>query len=344
MADLLRRYAFLVRSARSPIIVLIDNLDRCRAEYVVEMLEGIQTILRHPEARKPMSLQRQPCPLIAFVVAADRRWLCDSYLHAYKDFEHSAHEPGRPFGLTFVDKIFDITLHIPTVPAAAAQRTSAGWHSEPDQNPFLGLTSELHVRSTLRDEERALQPKSEDQSRIPPPAPQLRILAAEQLAEIELAGDLRHRRQCRDTALHLDELLAVLDPGTAVQRQLDVAYCVKRTTQLLAGHEIDHDAKAIYRLGLWTILDLRWPFLTEHLRRHPTDIQHLGNETTLERIDEDLKLVFTHPAARRVANGFPVRLTANDIVKFTTPLDPRGLSIVTPLSRETIVARTQHVL
>jgi hypothetical protein len=113
MADLLRRYAFLVRSARSPIIVLIDNLDRCRAEYVVEMLEGIQTILRHPQARKPMSLQRQPCPLIAFVVAADRGWLCDSYLHAYKDFEHSAHEPGRPFGLMFVDKIFDLTLHIP---------------------------------------------------------------------------------------------------------------------------------------------------------------------------------------------------------------------------------------
>jgi hypothetical protein len=218
MADLLRRYAFLVRSARSPIIVLIDNLDRCRAEYVVEMLEGIQTILRHPQARKPMSRQSQPCPLIAFVVAADRRWLCDSYLHAYKDFEHSAHEPGRPFGLMFVDKVFDITLRIPTVPAAAAQRTSEGRNSTPSKNPFRGLTSEPRVRAALREEERALQPEGEHQSRIPAPVPQLRIYAVEQLAEIELAGKPRQRRQCRDTARHLDELLAALDPGTAVQR------------------------------------------------------------------------------------------------------------------------------
>jgi hypothetical protein len=338
MADLLRRYAFLVRSARSPIIVLIDNLDRCRAEYVVEMLEGIQTILRHPHAHEPMSRQSQPCPLIAFVVAADRRWLCDSYLHAYKDFEHSAREPGRPFGLMFVDKVFDIMLRIPTVPAAAAQRTSEGHKSTPSETPFRGLTSESCVRAALREEERALQPEGQYQSRIPAPVPQLRIYAVEQLAEIEIAGEPRQRRQCRVTARHLDELLAALDPGTAVQRQLDVAYCVKRTTLLLAGHEVDDDHDAIYRLGLWTILQLKWPLLAEHLTRHPTDIQHLGHDTAPERIDEDLKLVFTHPVARRIANGFRVRLTANDIVKFTNPLEPRGLAFAEPLSPEAVAS------
>jgi hypothetical protein len=101
---------------------------------------------------------------------------------------------------------------------------------------------------------------------------------------------------------------------------------------------VDDDDDAIYRLGLWTILQLKWPFLAEHLSRHPTDIQHLGHETTPERVDEDLKLVFTHPAARRIANGFRVRLTANDIVKFTTPLEPRGLGVVAPLPPEAVAS------
>jgi hypothetical protein len=148
----------------------------------------------------------------------------------------------------------------------------------------------------------------------------LRIQAVERLADVELEVDSRQRRQCLDTARHLDELLAALDPGTGVQRQLDVAYCVKRTTQLLEGHEVDDDDDAIYRLGLWTILELRWPFLADHLSRHPTDSEYLANETTPERIDEELKLVFTHPVARRIARGFRVDLTANDIVKFTTSL------------------------
>jgi len=317
MADLLRRYAFLVRSAGGPVVVLIDNLDRCRAEYVVEMLEGIQTLLRHPQARKHWWQPPQSCPFVAFVVAADRRWLCDSYLHVYEDFEASAHEPGRPFGLVFVDKIFDIALRIPTVPAAAAQ-TPPKDGRKPNKSPFYCCNSELEVRKELRNRE--LLESVGGNGTIPRSVSDLRIQAVERLADIELKVDSLQRRQCFDTARHLDELLAALDPGTAVQRQLDVAYCVKRTTQLLAGHEVDDDDEAIYRLGLWTILELRWPFLADHLSRHPPDSEHLANETTPERIDEELKLVFTHPVARRITNGFRVELTANDIVRFTTPL------------------------
>ena len=82
---------------------MIDNLDRCRAAYVVELLEGIQTLLRQPHAHGDL-------PEVAFIVAAQRGWLCDSYISVYDDFESAVHEPGRPFGLTFVDKIFDFSV------------------------------------------------------------------------------------------------------------------------------------------------------------------------------------------------------------------------------------------
>ena len=155
MEDLLQRYSFLVRSAGTPIIVLIDNLDRCRADYVVQMLEGIQTLLRNPRATRRWSLRRRPaterCPFIAFVVAGDRGWLCDSYRHVYSEFEATTHEPGRPFGLVFLDKIFDVALRVPTVPAAAGAGVASGSDGDADVDPFTGCTDELQIRATLRD-------------------------------------------------------------------------------------------------------------------------------------------------------------------------------------------------
>jgi hypothetical protein len=320
MEDLLRRYAFLVRSAGGPIIVLIDNLDRCHAQYVVEMLEGIQTLLRNPRAPKRWTLRRTPsptgCPPIAFVVAADGGWLCDSYLHVYKEFEASVHEPGRPFGLLFVDKIFDVALRIPTVPAAAAQAAPAPGDRPSVEDPFGDCETEREVRRMLRRAEHARGRKE-----VPLPVPELRQYAVLRLARIELKGDSRTRRQCLDTARELDELLAVLDPGTTVQRRLDTAYCVMRTTQLLAGHAVDDDDDAICRLGLWTILEVSWPLLAEHLTRHPADVEHLGADRSPDGMDEKLAAVLAHPVARRLAGGVGgVRLRPADVERFTTAL------------------------
>ena len=89
MAELERRYAFLVRSAGTPVAIEIDNLDRCRAEYVVELLEGIQTLLRDPQASRDL-------PRVAFVVAADREWLCDSYVTRVRRLR--GHRPTSPDG------------------------------------------------------------------------------------------------------------------------------------------------------------------------------------------------------------------------------------------------------
>jgi hypothetical protein len=332
MEDLLRRYSFLVRSAGTSIIVLIDNLDRCRADYVVEMLEGIQTLLRNPRAATRWSLRRPPrperCPFIAFVVAADREWLCNSYLHVYQEFEATSREPGRPFGLVFLDKIFDVALRVPTVPAAIGTSPPGRVDGQVGPDPFRECTDELQVRATLRAAENARAPEGSGNGEVPPPVPLLRRQAVMQFAEIELKpAESGERPQCWDTARHLDQVLAELDPGPAVQRQLATAYCVKRSTQLLAGHAVDADKNAIYRLALWTILDLKWPLLADHLRRRPQDLEHLGNETGPAGIDAELERVFTDPVAHRLADGFGgVKLCGKDIIRFTMPLRPGARS------------------
>jgi hypothetical protein len=99
-----------------------------------------------------------------------------------EEFEASAREPGRPFGLVFIDKIFEFALRIPTVPASAS--TEGG----------VAI---------------AISTSTRGRSETPPPVLARRAYAVEKLAEIESRG--RRRGQRRDTTHHLEQLLAELD-------------------------------------------------------------------------------------------------------------------------------------
>ena len=69
METVQEHFADLVRWLHYPVIVLIDDLDRCRGDYVVELLEGIQTLFRD-----------QP---VAYVVAASNGMDTGGYTFAY---------------------------------------------------------------------------------------------------------------------------------------------------------------------------------------------------------------------------------------------------------------------
>jgi hypothetical protein len=84
-----------------PIVIYIDDLDRCTSDYVVELLEGIQTLLReHP---------------FVYIIASDRQWICSSFEKVYADFGGSIGEPGRPLGYLFLDKVFQLTASLPQI-------------------------------------------------------------------------------------------------------------------------------------------------------------------------------------------------------------------------------------
>ena len=99
MNKLQRRFCSLVRSIHKPVAVFVDDLDRCRAPYVVELLEGIQTVLREPP--------------VTFVVAADRHWLYASYEEVYPEHSRDGRDPGRPLGHLFLEKTFQLSTSVP---------------------------------------------------------------------------------------------------------------------------------------------------------------------------------------------------------------------------------------
>jgi hypothetical protein len=308
MAELLRRYRFLIRGAGTDVAILIDNLDRCRADYVVALLEGIQTLFRN----EPQDLED---PMVLYIVAADHGWLCDSYLTVYDEFKASMSEPGRPFGQKFLDKVFDFSLRIPTVPAAAslASELATKRGLGDDVKTITSALSEGEVRRRLRAIEDRDAPAG---TTIGPPDHQLRLRAVRKLAELEYV------QFCQDTETELRELTADAEPGPSIVRHLVAAYCVQRTAMLLGGHAFDADAGAIRRLGLWTILGLRWPLLADQLVLTPSWIERLAEGRAPDGASAEIGAVYALPEARRFGElASSAGLDGAAVTRFTTPIE-----------------------
>lgn len=293
MADLKLRYSFLIRSSDRPLLLVIDNLDRCCADYVVELLEGLQTLLTNPEADSDTRL-------VAVLIPAARGWLCESYVQVYKDFGDAMRQPGRPFGLAFVDRVFDLALRLPPVVPTDEHQVAP--------TEALKKIGEADGEGRIRDVVADLEQRFGTR-----PVARLRLAAVCKLGRLEVKSN---NRVCFDTARVLKELVRSMPVGATVVNQLRTAYCVQRTTQLLGGHPIDRGEKGIRRLGLWTILDLRWPLLTQHLARNPDHVDLLRTQASPPSITEDLAQVFSDPEAARLATIAP-GLTSDDVRRFT---------------------------
>jgi KAP family P-loop domain len=100
-----------VKEVDGPVCVFIDDLDRCRADFVVDLLEGIQTSFRHGN--------------VAYVVATDRGWIKASFEARYGGFSNVVGNAGQPLGYLFLEKIFQVST---PVPGMGDKTRSAYWN------------------------------------------------------------------------------------------------------------------------------------------------------------------------------------------------------------------------
>jgi hypothetical protein len=142
---------------RRPLLLLLDDLDRCTAERVVKLLETVHTLLREPSRVRVLARRRAPAPLIV-VVLADGRWVRKAFETSYGDFG-SLGSPVHDLGADFLQKVFDHVVLVPalsgdqvqsyldaatgTTPWAVAERASRGRTAVP---PQAQPVTELPVR------------------------------------------------------------------------------------------------------------------------------------------------------------------------------------------------------
>ncbi len=285
MKRLQRRFNWIVWATGRPIAVSIDDLDRCRAEHVVDLLEGIQTILRDAP--------------VTFVVAADRHWLYESYAQVYE--RHARDDPGRPLGHLFLEKTFQLSTSLPRL---STRERDAYWDAlifprEGEDEEVARLEHEI-----AKDFEGA-NSEPEVMERLDPRPGEGRL--EQRLRREAAVRRLGSPELIRHTEHTLSKFAGLLEPNPRSMKRLVNAYGVERAVQILEGHsrELSYPRE---RLALWAILKSRWPLLAEYLSEHVELIESLKADTVPPEVEEDtersyLARLFRDPEVRRVVCG-----------------------------------------
>ncbi|HEU4880915.1 MAG TPA: P-loop NTPase fold protein [Longimicrobium sp.] len=282
LSPIVRLFQRLTASIRQPVAVFIDDLDRCDGKYVVELLEGVQTLFRTAP--------------VTYVVAADRKWICASFQQGYRDFGDDIGEPGRPLGYLFLDKLFQVSASVPR-PAPEVQR--AYWSA------LLRAagTADAATLEARRQQAEAVAER-EVGNRKTTEALQAFVQAAADPVEQEgrravAAQRITTPEAQRETQKHLLEGFAdLLEPNPRSMKRLVNAYGLHQATHFLEHRHVAPDA-----LARWTLIELRWPLLADHLESHPETIAAVDGGAEPAGIPDALKPLLRDEALRDVVRG-----------------------------------------
>jgi Arc/MetJ-type ribon-helix-helix transcriptional regulator len=287
------RFRWLVHSTGHPIAVFIDDLDRCKPDYVVELLEGIQTLFGDDS--------------VTYVVAADRTWLCESFASMYGDFREIIGDCGRPLGFLFLEKTFQVSMEIP--PMSSDDRKSY-WQTlisttgKPSpggtRHTGAGLTEAFaHVRTHTQVDQQINRLVQEGNDRDDVLRAAVRKLNAPSLqAQLE---DL------------LREFAVFLENNPRSMKRLVNAYGIERDRLLREDRLPSTEERK--RLVLFTILRLRWPLFAEYLLKHPEDVQLFSQGDPISHSYGEL---FSNQEVRALfdASQVAVRLNADALRRY----------------------------
>ncbi len=297
MGPITRLFEQLIRGMGHPVAIFIDDLDRCDGDYVVDLLEGVQTLFRRADA--------------TYVVAADRNWIRASFEQRYEGFVDSIAEPGRPLGYLFLEKLFQLSASVPRISPTA--RESFWLHLLKSGRSTAPAEVEKVARETEREAERLLGEAvtPEEMKRVidhyqeePIKQQGLRAAAAKRMSSAAARKRTEH---------FLQPFAGLLEPNPRAMKRLVNAFGIHQAVNFLEAREVD-----VRALALWTIVELRWPLLADCLSEHPALVSKVGQKTPPKdaRIPEDLRDLFTAETVKNVVDGHGVdaaRLDRNAI-------------------------------
>jgi hypothetical protein len=265
MDEVARQFIWIRRRVKRPVLLVLDDLDRCNGAFAVELLDAVQTLLRNR-----LDLRHPPPPLVVLAVG-DHRWLEVAYEQSYSMFAKRVSEPGRPLGRLFLDKLFQLSVTLPKINAEQMGRYLSALLYGPDaRSPAAGmvaadsgLAKEELIRG-LQGEVRAVvhnAPEKVDEglARIAGKAYEL-LDGSDFDGIVDYA--LKSRRADENRALREQHLLEryadLLDPNPRAAKRFLMAYSVNYAARLSEGADFESQT-----LALWTLLSIRWPTLAD---------------------------------------------------------------------------------
>ncbi|WP_084580183.1 P-loop NTPase fold protein [Kutzneria sp. 744] len=281
MREVTEHFAWLVDHASKPVVLFIDDLDRCDEKYVVAILEAVQNLVRDA----PGGTKQIP-RAASFVVAADGAWLRRAYEKTYENFQGAVDEPGRPLGHLFLDKLFQLSV---PMPAMGEEARSCYFDTLLGVAPDSGRqepTDEVHEAQARMVSSRTEGEVLDVLDNASPPV--RRAVIADAIAKMstpEVSAATEHE---------LQKFAPLLLANPRGMKRFVNTYGVVRTLRTLEGNTVGSDA-----LALWTIIRLRWPLLAEHLEQDADLIDRIMAAEADDDLPDQLKCLITAPEVRR---------------------------------------------
>jgi hypothetical protein len=275
MNEIKKRFDKLVdRLSPRRVAIFIDDLDRCQSTYVVELLEGIQTLFREAP--------------VVYVIAADRDWLNACYEQVYEKLEPHIHRSGKSLGTLFLEKAFRFSTPMPGIPEELKREY---WEY------LLQLQAEEldidwdRARRLARETASRAEGEGELQDLAHPDTS--RSFVEQQAMREEVVARLAHPSVIQRLEHTLRPYTKLLKPNPRAMKRLVNTYSTNRALAILSGVDIES-----HQLALWTILSTRWPQLTAYLELKPDDVDEVGPNAK-----PDLPDIFRDDDVIRVVSG-----------------------------------------
>lgn len=247
MKVLNEHYEKMIGRMGYPLAVFIDDLDRCNQEYGIQLLEGLQTIFKDAP--------------VVYVIAADGKWLSTMYEKSYADFSAAVAQPGKSFGMMFMDKTFQLKVELPEVSASLKEQY---WNS------LLGL-AKSGVGKKLEDAEATaeaqLKELSDNKERLASALSEKDPLVAQKKKEKALSK-MEIAEEDKFFESRLQRYLSIIDNNPRSMKRLINTLSIERALMLIGNNVAVTDEELI----LWTILKMQYPLVGDYLWKYPAAV------------------------------------------------------------------------
>lgn len=279
-APVIATFNKLIRRAGRPVLVLVDDIDRCTGDNVVSLLESIQTALRQAP--------------VTYLVAGDRKWITTAFEKSYADFCAPLECSGRSLGYMFLEKLFQLSVAIPQINGDMLERYWAALLSGtepvgPAETAAAAAEAESAIGALSSQEglQRAID-EAEASGNVDIEMA-VRGAAALKIASPAGAEILRHR---------FGDLAPLLEHNPRAIKRLINALGVNQAVLFLEGRKADPEL-----LARWTIIELRWPQLADAL------VQQRQWLDAPETAKDPWRELLASPEVKAVRDGSEARLT-----------------------------------
>ncbi len=230
-----------------PVAIFIDDLDRCNKDYGIKLLEGLQTIFKRAG--------------VVYVIAADRKWLSTMYEHQYEIFAPVLQKPSKPFGMIFLDKIFQLIVELPDI---SSVQKKIYW----DNLLNVGNKAETgqleHQKSEIK---KMVEQAGNNVGKMNVANTHADNPKMQQMLREEVLSSLSIREEENKLEHRLQHFIDLIEPNPRAMKRLINDISTAKAISFLYKQEVVED-----QLILWTILKLQHPLLADFFWNNPAKI------------------------------------------------------------------------